>query len=377
MSLISQTKLILILLLFSLVISDSEKVLKPLKLEDKIKGKMDENESREYFELKLPENIKRGVLLVFTVKESRKGIREGDEIFSDPDIYVSKSNKFPSNREEASWYSERYGNDILTIPSYAVEPNEVFYVCMYCQYKCRYELYSYISTEAPAEVGKYYDVTLSKRASISYNLFVPENSKQEDLYVVANNPSLKNFRIFMAKESPSSQNTFQIIPSWEGGYTITVSRFYNYYCTNCYYHILFQTSKYYKDYCTNCYYHILFQTEEETVKISFTAYFQSTLSKISAGNVINDAIKGGSKKCYYFDTSIKKNLFDEKLVFNLNLYSGSVVLNLNGWKPNLDDKVSLLNKLRPYSYHIENDKSILLYSWTSNVFICFNSKFLI
>ena len=61
MSLISQTKLILIILLFSLVISDSEKVLKPLKLEDKIKGKMDENESREYFELKLPENIKRGV----------------------------------------------------------------------------------------------------------------------------------------------------------------------------------------------------------------------------------------------------------------------------------------------------------------------------
>ena len=193
MSLISQTKLILILLLFSLVISDSEKVLKPLKLEDKIKGKMDENESREYFELKLPENIKRGVLLVFTVKESRKGIREGDEIFSDPDIYVSKSNRFPSNREEASWYSERYGNDILTIPSYAVEPNEVFYVCMYCQYKCRYELYSYLSTEAPAEIGKYYDITLSRKASISYVLFVPENDKKEDLYVVANNPSLKNF----------------------------------------------------------------------------------------------------------------------------------------------------------------------------------------
>ena len=67
--------------------------------------------------MKLPKNIPKGSLLVFTVKESRKGIKEGDEIFSDPDIYVSKTMKFPSNREEAEWFSERYGNDILTIPS--------------------------------------------------------------------------------------------------------------------------------------------------------------------------------------------------------------------------------------------------------------------
>ena len=338
---INPKKILIFFILFTLITSDSQKVLKPLNLEEKIKGKMDENESREYFELKLPENIKRGVLLVFTVKESRKGIREGDEIFSDPDIYVSKSNKFPSNREEASWYSERYGNDILTIPSYAVEPNEVFYVCMYCQYKCRYELYSYLSIEAPAEIGKYYDITLSKKASISYVLFVPENDKGEDLYVVANNPSLKNFRIFMAKESPSSQNTFQIIPSWEGGYTITVS-------------------KYTKDYCTNCYYHILFQTEEENVKISFTAYFQNTLSKISAGNVINDVIKAGIKRCYYFDTSIKNNIYNEKLIFNLNLFSGNVILNLNGLKANIEERLSSISKTRPYYYSVENDKIILL-----------------
>ena len=92
---------------------------------------------------------------------------------------------------------------------------------------------------------------------MSYALYVPKNDNDEELNVIAFNPSLKNFRIFMAKESPSSQNTFTIIPSWEGGYTISVS-------------------KYNKDYCKDCYYHILFQTEEENVKISFTAYFQST-----------------------------------------------------------------------------------------------------
>ncbi len=331
---------ILLISLFSLSLSDNEKVLKPMKINEKIKGKMDQNESREYFELKLPKDIPIGSLLVFTVKESRKGVKEGEELFSDPDIYVSKTMKFPSNREEADWFSERYGNDILTIPSYAVDKEETFYVCMYCQYKCRYELNSYLSKEAPAEIGKYYTFTLTKKSSISYALYVPENKNKEELNVVSNNPSLRNFRIFMAKESPSSQNTFQIIPSWTGGYVISVS-------------------KYNKDYCTDCTYHILFQTEEDQIDVQFTAYFQSTLTQINSGNPVNDAVKAGSKRCYYFDTSNIDNLYNSKIVINANLFSGSIILNINGWKHSEEEKYNKL-KDNPYSYNIENDKNILL-----------------
>ena len=331
---------LLLICLFSIFLTDDEKFLKPMELETKIKGKMDSADSREYYELKITKEVPPGSLLVFTVKESRKGVKEGEELFSDPDIYVSKTTKFPSNREEAQWFSERYGNDILTIPSYAVVKEEVFYVCMYCQYKCRYELYSYLAKEAPAEIGKYYSFILTKKSSISYSLYVPENNNKEELNVVANNPSLKNFRIFMAKDSPSSQNTFQIIPSWVGGYTISVSK------NN-------------RDYCTDCTYHILFQTEEDQVNIQFTAYFQSTLTKITSGNPINDVVKSGSKRCYYFDTSNTDNLYKSKLAISTNLFSGSLSLNIAGWKPNLEDKMFKIRD-SPYSYHIENDKIILL-----------------
>ena len=321
----------LLICLFSFSLSDNSKVLKKLELKTKVKGKMDQNESREYFELKLPKDVPAGSLLVFTVKESRKGVREGDELFSDPDIYVSKTMKYPSNREEAEWFSERYGNDILTIPSYVVDKEETFYVCMYCQYKCRYELYSYLSKEAPAELGKYYSITLTKKSSISYALYVPENKDREELNVVANNPTLKNFRIYMAKDSPSSQNTFQIIPSWTNGYVISVT-------------------KYNKEYCTDCTYHILFQTEEDSIDIQFTAYFQSTLTKLTAGNPINDVVKGGSRRCYVFDTSYVSDRYKSQLIISTNLFSGSVILNLSGWKKSTEDKLynikdlSLLNR---------------------------------
>ena len=324
--------------LFSFSLSD--KSLKIMELEKKVKGKMDQDESREYYELKLPDDVPKGSLLVFTVKESRSGVREGDELFSDPDIYVSKTNKYPSNKEEASWYSERYGNDILTIPSYEVESNEVFYICMYCQYKCRFELNSYLSNEAPAEVGKFYDINVSKKSSISYALYVPENKNEEELTVMTFNPFLKNFRIYMAKESPSSQNTFTIIPSWNGGYAISVS-------------------KYNRDYCTNCYYHILFQTEEENAKIFFSAFFQSTSTKINSGNIIYDLVKASSKRCYSYDTSGINNIYNSKLIINLNLFSGNVLLSLTGWKSGVEDNIQI-SKDKPYSYSVVNDKIILL-----------------
>jgi len=46
------------------------------------------------------------------------------------------------------------------------------------------------------------------------------------------------------------------------------------------------------------------------------------------------------------------------LIFNLNLFSGNVLLNLNGWNPESEEKISLA-KTKPYSYIVENDKTIL------------------
>ena len=338
------SKNIYLILLISLIhqtISDNEKIIKSIKINEQIKGKMDQDESREYYELKLPKEIPPDNILVFTVKESRKGIKEGDELFSDPDIYVSKKTKYPSNKEESEWYSERYGNDILTIPSNDVQKEETFYICMYCEKKCRYELYSYLSKEASLEIGKYYTISLTKKSSMSYALFIPENKDKEELNVVANNPSLKNFRIYMAKKSPSSQNTFQIIPSWTGGYSISINK------SN-------------RDYCTNCTYHLLFQTNEEKIDIQFTAYFQNTLTKIKSGNPINDIVKPNSKRCYYFDTNNNNNIYNSKLIINTNLFSGALFLKIYGWKQNFDEKIFKKMKDQPYIYNIMNDYTILL-----------------
>ena len=78
-------------------------------------------------------------MLTFYIQENKSNIEDGENIFSVPDVYVSKINKYPSNPATSEWYSERYGNDILTISD--IKVNDTFYVGIYCQFKCRYTIF--------------------------------------------------------------------------------------------------------------------------------------------------------------------------------------------------------------------------------------------
>ena len=330
--------LILIFLNLLQFISNNEKIT-DLKLNETTFGTMIKDNLNEYFKLTIPPDIKKGRLLVFTVKESIKGVKDGDELFSDPDIYVSKKNIYPKSKDQAEWYSQKYGNDILTIPSEEVKPGEVFYVGMYCEFKCRYELNSYLADEVEVEIGKVYSITLKQKSSLSYYVNIPKN-EYDEFNLVATSPNLKSFKIFMSKNSPSSQNTFKVIPSWTGGYMISIEKYSNDYCTNCKYYILIQSQ------------------EKEEVNIQFYAYFQDTITSISSGNTIYDAVKNDRKRCYSYDMKVL-NMREEKILIHTTLFSGSALLYISGEKKDTDKSIeNAMNQ--KYSYQIQGEKIIML-----------------
>ena len=104
-----------IILLFNLA---KTQTIKPIQIGVPIKGRMEIDESHEYFKLVLPDSIK-GKLLSITTKQNKDEEVNSDEPFSDPDVYISKINKYPSSCRSSEWYSERYGSDVLTIPTEA------------------------------------------------------------------------------------------------------------------------------------------------------------------------------------------------------------------------------------------------------------------
>lgn len=333
--------LFLFFILTNIIICDnSNKKIEELKLNTPIYDKITNDDSLNFYQLKISEKVDEDKILVFTVKQSFKDIKINDEIFSDPNIYISKSNKYPSNREEADWYSEQYGNDILTIPKYALEKDEIFYIGMHCPKKCNYELKSYLSNEIEIELGRIYYIKIPKKSTQSYFVKIAPNLNYEELNVIANCPALKSFKIFMSRDSPSSQNTFKVNPSWGGGYTINID-------------------KKNENYCKNCTYHILLQTENDNVQIQLNAYIKNHLTNIKMSKPIYDAVKKDAKRCYRFGINEDDLNKKEQIIIQTNIYSGLIYLHISGFNEERDkDIYDIRHEI--YSYRIETGQMILL-----------------
>ena len=323
--------------LFHLILTDER--ITDIELNKTVTGSIFEANTYEYYKLRLPTNIKNGNILVFTVKESRKGIREGEDLFSDPDIHVSKINKYPKGKDKAEWYSQRYGNDILSIPAEEVKPGDIFYIGMFCEVQCRYELNSYLTEELQIDIGKINTVTLKDKTSISYYVNIPKENFEE-FNIVATSPNLRSFKIFMSQKAPSSQNTIKVIPSWTGGYMISVERYSNDYCTDCKYHVLIESQ------------------EEKDVTVQFYAYFQDTVTILSPGSLIYDAVKKDKKRCYSYDTK-NLDMYNEKILIQTSLFSGSALLYISGEKKDIDKKLEDV-MTNNYSYQIQGTKITIL-----------------
>ena len=216
--------ILIIINIISFKCDNSNKNIEIINLNNPIYDKITNDDSLKYYQLKIPEKVEKDNILIFVVKQSFKDIKINDELFSDPNIYISKSFKYPSNKEEADWYSEQYGNDILSIPNYALGKDEIFYIGMHCPKKCNYELKAYLSNEIEIELGRIYYIKLPKKSTQSYFLKIAPDLKYEELNVIANCPTMKSYKIFMSRDFPSSQNSFKVNPSWGGGYSINIDK---------------------------------------------------------------------------------------------------------------------------------------------------------
>ena len=334
-------KIISVLFFLSQINSQNVKddlTLKEMKLNETKSGQLDYDESHEYFILRIKKTLSNTTqtMLTFYIEENKTDIEEGNEIFSDPDVYVSKTNKYPSNSRNSEWYSERYGNDILTIPE--IQDDDIFYVGIYCQFKCKYSILPSLTIENEFVINNPYLISMTKNSRIYYFIKIP-NEDYEEFNLVASSTFGKSFRIFMSNESVSSQNTFEIIPSFINGYTITIDKNSTYYCKNCTYHIILQSLN-------------------ENTRIQINPYFLNGVTKIKNSWPIYDSIKKYHKRCYSFDLSVNEKKYSEMIV-QMILYNGNGYLIFHGWENDEDSSLEEA-KIKKYSFHIIHEISIML-----------------
>ena len=332
-----------LLILFSLISESISQKIMPISIGQIIKGEMELDESHKYYSLTIPKNESNRILIITTHEDNSEG-KDTKSSFSDPDFYISKKNKYPSSKRSSEWYSEQYGADVLSIPSESVGENDIFYIGMYCQFKCKFYLKIETGYETDIKLNEYNYFRLKSHETMNYKIKIQKEFKT--LKVLAYSLTISNFKIFMNQNAPSSANSYKVIPSWDNGYVIIIKNDM-------------------KEYCTKCEYHIIIHNEENEGKevINEIALYVSTEENnielnLNNFNKIYDALDVNSKVCFNYNITDKQKK-NEKLILDLSVFSGEATLLIEGWKSkNIPRKQ--LAEFYDYSYKIVMEKHIIL-----------------
>ena len=326
-----------------ITLSTSQKII-PITIGQEIKGEFPLDESHKYYSLTIPKEASNQLLIITTHEDSSINPNM-KESFSDPDFYISKKNKYPSSKRSSEWYSEQYGADIMSIPSESVGENDVFYIGMYCQFKCRYFLKIQTGKESEVQLNEYYKLNLKPQESMHYKLKITQSFQK--LKVLSYSFSNMKFKIFMNKDSPSSANTYKVIPCWDSGYAIIIKKDTEQYCTNCEYHIIIHNGE-----------------NTDNNQVNDILLHISTEEKDTSRNLnklypIFDALEMDSKTCFNFNITDRQKK-TEKLILDLTVFSGEATLLIEGWRhKNINIKYDA-DKEKNYSYKILMEKHIIL-----------------
>ena len=330
-------KSFLIFLSIRIILSQSTHTI--LKLNETIKGKIVNAFSYEYYKLTIPEGTKANKSnLIINIDQD-----ELTKEYSDPDIFVSKTIEQPGFLF-STWRSAKIGGDIISISSNEVYSNEIFYISVYCLEKCEYELIAYLSETINIDDNDIYFFNLNKSNPILLKLHTKKDFQEITIGSIAF--EYKPYKMYISKDSnPSSSNTLDIQQSWIYGYTYTMI-------------------KGDEDYCSDCDLYILLTTETTNVEINIYSEYPNSIIPIYTHFSFYDNIRENQCKCYYYNVQGYEKY---SLIITMQLFSGATLIQLNGF----ESKVNMTFYDIPYdetTYEVTNEKTLVIDENDINIF---------
>ena len=321
----------ILLIILSLKIFSFQSTHKILKLKEETKGKITQDFSSDYYKLTIPEDIKPSKQnLIITISQD-----EYIKKYSDPDLYISKTEEKPSFYS-STWRSSKIGSDIISINSNEVYTNETFYISVYCFEKCDYIINAFLSKTTDINEDQIYFFNIDKNNPLSLKIHIKKEYNEFSMSLMP--IEFKPFKVYISKDpNPSSINSLDISQSWIYGYSYNMEKGDD-------------------DYCSDCDLYILLSTEKNNVEIALYAEYQNSIIELPSQTAIYDYVKEDKSRCYAFDTN--SNLKDT-IVLTIQLFSGSALLQLNGFL----SKVPMTFSDIPYddtTYEITSEKTVII-----------------
>lgn len=181
--------LLSILLSFLPLIISQDKSITEIFINQGIKGSNIDN-GYSYFKLVFP-SISNPVDLLISVR-----LDTSSKEFSDPDLFVSRSQPFPS-RTDYEWKSRILGQDIISISNKFTAKNSLFYVAVFCEKKCSFILNCTLSNEIIIEANQEFRYEFEK-GDEKLLKYTAKMGRISDLGLMAYSETLAHFTTYVA-----------------------------------------------------------------------------------------------------------------------------------------------------------------------------------
>ena len=312
--------------------SNEQQEITKIEINKTINNKLSKNKFAYYSLEIINETAHEEDYLIITLEHN------SNEIFSDPNMYISDTEKYPSS-ENFNWSSTKYGNDIITIHNRYIKKGKIFYISVTCDNKCIYSLITKFNHIISITPQKIYSFKILKGDSMLFN-FRTRLIDYEHLSFQFLSQDLSPYKIFISNYGqPSSSNTFKLRPAWINGYIFDIRRN----DTN--------------SYCKNCEFTILIQAPNYDAIIRLLISYMDTDILIKNNIQIFDSVMDKYVKCY----KSPMNGFNDELdsfILSITLFTGSLFLREYGFIENNEKIYENLND--DNSHHIITEKLIVI-----------------
>ena len=256
------------------------------------------NDEYDYYILSLPQKFDNESHLIIE-SEPNSQLDSINNIISDPNLYISTTNKNPSI-DKYDWKSERFGDEIISINPKYLSPKKEFYISVHCKTKCNYVLKAQLVKNLPLKLDQMNVFTINPKTVTKFS-FKIKNDKFNELYINVIGSYINSFKAYLAKEDPSSSNTLKAEPIIFNGYRFTIKNEVNNAVNNVDYNLIIDN-----------------ENEVEEIKIWFQYDNENIL--IKEANILYDSVEKNKAHCYYFPLDVSNKYKD--IILSASLFNG-------------------------------------------------------
>ena len=332
MSKIINIKYLFLFISIFIFISCSDDIIE-IKLNDEKKGSL-KNDEYDFYKLTLPEEIDKNGQVVFEVEPNTE-LDSINNIVSDPNLYISINNNYPTNINHA-WSSNRFGDETITVNGEYVKPFQFFYIGIHCKEKCNYILKISLIKAITIKENKINSYTLESQSVMKFSFTTRKLFNELSVNIVGD--FLNAFNAYLAKNGASSSNTLPAEPIFYNGYRFIIK---NNDLSN-----------------SNINYDLVVDNRNQKQELNIWLKYDEDNISIKEAEIMYDTISENKANCYYYP--INKINQNKDIILSTTLFNGIGFMYIEGFGSIYPGKIDKSFKNKDSSYTIIQNRAIHL-----------------